>query len=411
MKLCLIRCFALLISLLMSGPVLAQDDQQQQQDLYLDAMRALSEGRPNDASDALTRMLEQEPQHAGAWLDLAIIQCQLGYTEEAERLFQAIESRFAPPPGIMEVIQSQRAKGCKKPSSDSFSIMIGRGNDSNVNQGASNPNFSTGSGSSRIDLVLLPAYLPQQDQYTLLSTNYARNLNMAGDVGYVQLRARQNDRLKQYDTTSLLVGLEHPWRWSGWSGRSGGSIGLLTLDNQLYQKQAQVQTRLFPSLPFLPSEKMQFSMLGSLTHVEYAQLSNFDSNTLELSGQLAYQGEKNYAVANLGTLYDRGDAGRPGGNRQGWFASLQNQMRINDKLRAEFSWTQQNWRSQSAYSPGLIDQTRQQNSQLLRAALIIPLQAKHSLQIEWKEVRNHENISILQYNSRLLQVSWQWQNF
>ncbi len=405
-----IRCITLTICLLVGCPALAQDGKPQQ-DLYLDAMRALSEGRPNDASNTLTQMLEQEPQHAGAWLDLAIIQCQLGYTEEAERLFQAIESRFAPPPGIMEVIHSHRAKGCKKPSSDSFFIMLGRGNDSNVNQGASNPNFSIGSGSSQIDLVLLPAYLPQQNQYTFLSTNYARNLNAAGDVGYVQFRARQNDSLTQYDTTSLLFGLEHPWRWGGWSGRSGGSVGLLTLGNQLYQKQTQVQTRLFPSLSFLPSEKMQFSVLGSLAHVTYARLSNFDSNTLELSGQLAYQGDKNYAVANVGTLFDRGEVGRPGGNRRGWFVSLQNQMKINEKLRAEFGWTQQNWFSQFAYSPGLIDQKRHQNSQLLRAALIIPLQAKHSLQIEWKEVRNHENISILQYNSRLLQVSWQWQNF
>jgi hypothetical protein len=254
-------------------------------------------------------------------------------------------------------------------------------------------------------------YLPQQNQYTFLSTNYARNLNAAGDVGYVQFRARQNDSLTQYDTTSLLFGLEHPWRWGGWSGRSGGSVGLLTLGNQLYQKQTQVQTRLFPSLSLLPSEKMQFSVLGSLAHVTYARLSNFDSNTLELSGQLAYQGDKNYAVVNVGTLFDRGEVGRPGGNRRGWFVSLQNQMKINEKLRAEFGWTQQNWFSQFAYSPGLIDQKRHQNSQLLRAALIIPLQAKHSLQIEWKEVRNHENISILQYNSRLLQVSWQWQNF
>ena len=397
----------------MSCSALAQDDQQQlqQQDLYLEAMRALSEGRPNDASDALTRMLEQEPQHAGAWLDLAIIQCQLGYTKEAERLFQAIESRFAPPPGIMEVIQSHRTKGCKKPSSDAFSIMLGRGNDSNVNQGASNPNFSTGSGSARLDLVLLPAYLPQQDQYTLLSTNYARNVSAAGDVGYLQFRARQNDKLTQYDTTSLLLGLEHPWRWRNWNGRSGGSVGLLTLGNQLYQRQVQWQTRLFPSQAFLPSEKMQFSLLGSLAHSEYARLSNFDSNTLELSGQLTYQGNQSTTVANVGALFDRGEAGRPGGNRQGWFASLQSQTRINDKLRAEFGWTQQHWLSQSAYSPGLIDQTRHQNSQLLRAALIIPLQSGHSMHLEWKEVRNHENISILQYNSRLLQLSWQWQNF
>ena len=74
------------------------------QDLYRDALRSIAEGRRDDATDALERVIAQEPLHAGAWLDLALVRCDLGNMAEAERLFQAIEQRFAPPPEIRELI-------------------------------------------------------------------------------------------------------------------------------------------------------------------------------------------------------------------------------------------------------------------------------------------------------------------
>ncbi len=108
-------------------------------------MKSISEGREKDADDALSRMIEQEPQHAGAWLDLAIIQCELGHAAEAERLFKIIETRFAPPPGIEAVIAAHRLNGCKGwQAHNKVSVLLGRGFDTNVNQGASKPVFQFG---------------------------------------------------------------------------------------------------------------------------------------------------------------------------------------------------------------------------------------------------------------------------
>jgi hypothetical protein len=39
----------------------------------------------------------------------------------------------------------------------------------------------------------------------------------------------------------------------------------------------------------------------------------------------------------------------------------------------------------------------------------VPFRDHHALQLEWRRVKNNENISLFQYNSRLLQLSWQWQ--
>lgn len=393
-----------------SVPAFAQADSAQQE-LYLEAMRFLSEGRKNDASDALKRMIEVAPQHAGAWLDLAIIQCELGNAAEAERLFQTIESRFSPPPGILEVIARNRATGCKGwQARNQFSVTLGRGMDSNVNQGASNPFFSIGSGSSRMDLELLPEYLPQRDQYTLLSTDYSRDLTPDGTTGFAQFRARQNDSLSRYNTQSLFMGVEHPWRLGSWGIRSVGALGFLNLGGRLYQKQAQLQMRVTP--PLALRKGFQFTTQASASYVDYSTLVNFNSTTWELSSLLSYTNDRTQFQTSAGYMFDNGAAGRLGGDRHGWFATLQNRTRLYENIVAEAGFTQQRWRSQTPYSPGLIDEIRYQNTQLFRAGVIIPLKKpQQALHIEWRQVRNNENISVFQYNSRLLQISWQWQNF
>jgi len=380
------------------------------QDLYLDAMRSLAEGRQYDANDALMRMIELEPQHAGAWLDLAIIQCKLGHAAEAERLFGIIESRFSPPPGILEVIASQRTNGCQgwQPHSQ-WSLLLGRGADNNVNQGASNPSFSIGSGTTRIDLDLTPDYLPRHDQYTFLSSEFRRNLTPNGDVGFVQFRARQNDSIKRYDTASLVMGLEKPWRFGEWGMKGVASLGLLSLGDQLYQKQGQIQARILPPLA-LPNG-FQFSVLAGLSHLVYPTLANFDSNIAEVGGMLAYQGKGAQIQGSFTRLSDHRPTDHLGGNRHGWTASLLGHARIADNLNGELGWSRQSWMSQSAYSPGLIDQTQRQDSQLWRAALVVPIATHHSLLVEWRQIRNDDNISLFQYNSRLVQASWLWQSF
>jgi hypothetical protein len=411
-RLSMLLRYGSLLSAILSASCLHAEPVQlaQQEQLYMDAMNSISEGRTNDASDVLTRMIEQEPQHAGAWLDLAIIQCELGREAEAERLFQMIESRFSPPPGIREVIASHRLRGCKgwEPR-ERISVLLGRGIDDNVNQGASNPNFSIGNGSSRVDLQLLPEFLPQSDHFTFLAAEYARDLNSYGTTAFAQLRSRVNDSLSRYDTTSLRTGVEHPWKLGEWGFRGSGSVGWLTLGSALYQKQGQLQARIAPPLA-LP-DRFRINFLTGLSRVQYVKLTDYDSTTTEVAGILAYQGNATEVQATAGKLSDRGASGRPGGDREGWFAGIQGSRYLRGGIRADLGWTRQQWLSDSVYSPGLIEQVRRQDTQIWRAAVAVPLKPHHTINIEWRHVRNNENISIFQYNSQLIQVSWQWEKF
>src|SRR5471032_1543204 len=262
----------------------------QQEELYLEAMRALASDQPERANALLLRFLEGEPRHAGAWLDLAFSQCSLGHGAEAERLFQEIERRFKPPPAIQELIDQHRARGCDTQPSwrPLWALSLGRGYDNNINQGASSNQFSTGSDSTLTQWELPPDYMPKPDRQTTAGVDYLQQLDETGSLLIAQLRVRQNDQVHTQDSASLQLGYERPWQWGAWRGYGTVAASALQLEHQLYQRQEQVQLRATP--PLAMPENLQWSLLASLSHVRYPTRTKYDSNTLELGTSLYWRG-------------------------------------------------------------------------------------------------------------------------
>ena len=378
------------------------------EELYQSALQSISEGRKNDASKTLARVIEREPLHAGAWLDLAMIQCGLGRADEAERLFAAVETRFNPSHELLEVIANERERGCHNwQAASSTSLALGRGSDRNVNQGASNPYYSIEVGGIPGTALLLPDFLPKKDDYSLLSGEYTRELTPNGLMGFAQFQARNNDTLSEYDTASLFAGIEAPYRYGNWTLRTTAMLGLVTLGGSLYQRQVQLQARVGPPLP-LPNST-QFNLMGGVTHTDYLRLVNFNSNTYEVRGQLSHRKDALYASTSVGLQYDHAQGLRPGGSRQGWFVNGVARRALPAGLIGELNYTRQSWESEQVYSAEIINQVRDQVTHVLRGALIYPLGKNHSLQLEARLLRNRENISLFQYNNRQFQLSWQWQ--
>jgi hypothetical protein len=377
-------------------------------DLYQDALLSIAEGRRSDASHELMLLLEKEPRHAGAWLELALTQCALGHADEAERMFAIIETRFDPPPAFIQMIAEVREQGCNRwqPYSSS-SLAVGRGIDQNVNQGARTANYVIDAPGGQIEYVLSDDFRPKHDQYTLLSGDYTREVTPNGSLGFVQFQARRNDHLHAYDTGSLFTGIETPWRFDRWTLRTTGTVGLVSLGGQLYQRQAQLQARVGPPLR-MPSGT-QFNLIAGITYADFQTLTNFNSNTFELRGLVTHRSSATFASASLGYLQDRALAQRPGGDRDGWFGNVLLRRNLGPRLSGEIAYTRQDWNSKLPYSPGLIEQVRAQATQVLRANLAYALSKNQSLQLEARVVRNRENISIFQYNNSQLQLSWQWQ--
>jgi tetratricopeptide (TPR) repeat protein len=376
------------------------------QDLYEKALQSIAEGRKNDASETLMQVIENEPNHAGAYLEVALIQCGLGRADEAERLFNLIIERFNPNPGIRDVIAQARAGGCSQwKALTSSSIMLARGYDNNVNQGARNPVAALENDLGQIELLpLLEDFLPRSDQYTALTADYMREVTPNGSVGFVQLLARHNDRERRFDSTALYAGLESPYRFGNWTLRTTAIAGAVQLGGKMYQRQMQLQARIGPPL-FLP-KAIQFSMIGGYTHARYLALTNFDSDTVELRGQFTYRTEKLYASGSVGYSLDSARDDRPGGDRKGPSLNMLVRSPLPYGTTGELAYSGQAWRGSSQYAPGTISQVRDQKTHMLRATLVYPLTPGNTLQLEGRFVRNSENISIFHYNNRLLQLSW-----
>jgi hypothetical protein len=376
-------------------------------DIYQNAMQAISEGRYTNARTLLDQLASQEPENAGAWLDIATLHCSMGNKAQAEALFTEIEKRFAPPASIREVMADQLTTDCKPPKLASFTrLRLGRGVDTNANQGASNPNFSFGSGGNVVNLILSPEFTPKRDTFTALSTEFAQVLSLEETLGFVHLQARQYDSLSKYDMTSLAVGVEKPWYLDSWSLRGTGTLSLMTLGGQTYQRQSQLQLLLTPPLT-LPAG-LTLGLLNSWTNVTYPTLSGFDSYLWESRGQLTYKTAKTVVQANAGYAFDKGSDLRPGNDRRGAVAGVSGQKLLGSNVLGELGWSYQQWNGSRAYSPSLIDTQRQQETQLLRLALTYPVAPQHALHLEYKDVRNKENISLFTYKGKMLQLSWEW---
>lgn len=396
------------LACLAPGLASAQDAANEAQVLYENALRAIADGRKDDASRTLMRVIEKESLHAGAYLEVALIQCSLGHSEEAERLFAIVETRFDPSRPILELIAEARETGCDtwQPAS-STSVNLSRGLDMNVNQGARNPSYIVERNGGQVELPLQAEFLPQHDQYTGLALEHARDLTPNGLSGFVQVLARRNDTLRRYDSASLYAGIDSPYRFGNWPVRASVIAGTTSLGGKLYQRQLQLQARVGVPLP-LPAG-VQLNVSGGVSRNQFLALTNFDSDTLELTSQLSYRGDTAYASFSHGWLTDHARRERPGGDRHGFATTALVRRPLWGRLGGELSFSYQSWKSGDAYAPGLIDTVRDQNTRVGRVALSYPLARNQLLRLETRFVRNSENISIFQYDNRQVQLSWQWQ--
>lgn len=375
---------------------------------YAHAMRLIVEGRYDEAREALRRLAAEEPEHAGAWLDLAILQCGLGNAEEAENLFEAIEARFAPPPAIRQLIAQHRAQGCQRAVPNGLArVRVGRGQDSNVNQGARNPNFSIGSGGSAINLVLSPEFSPKADSFTALSAEWMGSMSSTGTRYGAQFFSRQYDTLSNFDLGLASFNAEHPWKLGNWDARTSGQVNVTMLGHHMYQQQWQAAVHFAPPLRLPAGWRLETS--GSWTMVKYPTLDGFDSNLLEIRGMLEYKLDDLLVQGNAGYGQDRGAANRIGGDRRSLFANLAGRFRIYGNIYGELAWMFQDWSGNRPYAPGLIDVPRHQKTDMVRAALFFPVVDGHGVYVEYRDVRNRENIPIFEYRGHTLQLSWQWQ--
>jgi len=164
------------------------------------------------------------------------------------------------------------------------------------------------------------------------------------------------------------------------------------------------------STPLALPLKPQLNLSASLTRSRYPTLDNFDASIAELRSQLSIRRGGASTSASAALQSDQASGQRPGGDRRGWQLALQSRMAIGGPLTGELGISQQAWHGATPYAPelDLINVVRRQRLRVLRAGLTYALDRNNSLVLEARVIHNNENISIFQYNNRVLQLAWQW---
>jgi hypothetical protein len=240
-----------------------------------------------------------------------------------------------------------------------------------------------------------------------------RELSPNGFTGVMQFQTRAYDQLTSFNSTSLFLGIERPWRWGDWGLRAAGSTGWMSLDSQLYVKQSQLQMEVLPPLP-LP-EHWKLGVTGSWSTLDYPTLSGFDAQWWETRGALTYRKDDSWFQISASAVQDKQRGQRPGGDRSGMFTSVQGRTTWStpwgQRMLGEAGFQLQSWQADSVFSPGLIDVRRAQNTSIFRLAATLPIDVQQAVILEFKDTQNYENISIFEYRNQSVQLSWQWNFF
>jgi len=381
--------------------------------LYERALDAVATGDTTAAASLLEQLVQQQPNHAGAWLDMAMLYCSAGYSTQALSLFDAIENRFAPPTGILELIAAQRASGCKasagaanEPSRTSWGAQLARGFESNVNQGVRDLDVTLNSTARSIRLQLTPDYAPRSDAYSALTLDASRPMGQAGTQAWVQWHARVFDTQHAFDVKSIAAGVVQPWLAQPWKGRLQASASQVDLGNSPYQQSVDLRLSATPQAG-LPAGWQADLSLG-WSDIRYLSVAGFNARWLDLRSALSYSAARWALQGSVGWQRDQALGLRPGGDRYGWSAELGGRWALGSGGMAELAGGVQNWVDNAAYSPGLIDQQRTLRSANVRAAVLWRAGPQGHWVFEVRHVRNLENIGLFGYDAASVQLGYQW---
>jgi tetratricopeptide (TPR) repeat protein len=279
---------------------------------------ALDLGQAGLAQSALERVVLMSPNHAGAWMDLAIASYQLGEFDRAQQIIDHLDQNFNPAASLKTQLSQVRRKLSYRPLIQGWrgSVAMLYGHDTNINSGLSNSNFYLTLGAGAPVLVeVADSQLPIADQalqgrgnaYRLFQHENGAETMVAGslllkeyisnsDFNYADAAVVLNYRRPMSVDKNWLINLGGNARYIYFGGRPLGH---------------------FVTASAGVSKKMGQCELGGRVDMErrtYTAANYFDA-TIPWVG-LAYGCQNERFVYGLGLRYgyDKPDSLRPGGD-------------------------------------------------------------------------------------------------
>lgn len=356
------------------------------------------------ASLALERLVLQQPENAGAWLDLAIASVELGDLGTARRALDRLERFVEPPPLIRKVIAALRWRILlyEPLRRSSWRLDVRAGRDSNANGGLSRDLIPLTLGADAVDLPVDPDSRAHSDNLLKLDLDWMGSYPAGGGKWdwHVGLVSKRYVELHDYDTEELRLGLARvePWQagaltvGADWRYFGLGGARLLT------------GSTLRAAYDFTPAGtacQVQFGL--SVEWRRYARYERYDSdlNWLETGGRCPFAGGELAGQLRLGV--DRAAGGRPGGDSRRAEITLAWQRSLGEKSMLRIETDYAGVVDADGYSPLLEDNTARRTRWLsLRAEYSWPLAGRWRGMVSAEVARQRSNLPIFDMDQEIL---------
>lgn len=366
---------------------------------YQEALAAVAMNERERAQAMLETLVSRQPRHAGAWLDLALLYCDLGDSEKSQAILARIEAEFDPSPVIRDLINLQRSRACKASAKDLlWSLGYQVGHDSNVNRGASNNRVVLDSGAGPVVAQLADDMLAKHDSFgEAWAEAYWRR-------GSRSLRfsalTRQYEKITTSDAKALSLTGEQTWsgnqtegalrlQWA--SAWLGGSSFLDTLTASAGVTGRDAFHDVHPAADV------------ALARNRFPAAPAFDSYVWSLRPGLVKIAPTYTWRANMIATADQADGSRPGGDRYGIGAEILGTWRPAPGVQVSGSGLVQQIRNTEPYFPPLLNTYRRQLLWLGRLELAVEVGHGIHWLTAWTGQKSEDNLSFLSYSTNVLQ--------
>jgi len=397
---------------------------------YQRAIRSLSSGNYSQAQLLLERITVDVPQHAGAWLDLALLHCQLGEVEKAELIYQRIEQDLQTPASILQVINKMRSQGCKFELKWIKQAHAGLGHSSNVNFAPSDGVIRFAGTAPFSELILSPGNRPRSDHFilaemqTLLPANL-KNVWGAQWQGLLQYKKYQQE--SDQNILTLAIGA----RWSGFLGPLLKNSDSLTSPesweagfqfNRTHIGSTPYENSLFAWATLWSKEQQEWleskrnwrwGAEWNLSHYQYLQSSNYDALRFDFKLRQQWKLQTKHALHlfgfSLGPALDRAQSDRPGGDRYGYTGLIEWDARWHPQHQTVAYLQHQSLKDKAPYNTTFFgSQARLPKSTLIVLRQNYRISLEHQIYAQYSRQITKDTINLFSYENQSFILGYSW---
>lgn len=358
--------------------------------LYRQARMLMQTGDATRAEEQLWRVLELEPNHVGAWLDLGLLYCDRGWKVPAEKIFTQIKTRYAPPYDVIALMDDALRFRCgDRQLTIDRRIRLTAGFDSNANLGIAHGQITLIDSLGPYSLTLAKESQPRESAWLEQEFVFS-NQNSSRQLWFVA-RALEFTQIRGYDRLQLEAGIQ----FQKYSMDHLAFSQVSSRDGQTDQATLGWQTSL------KLNDQFGFEVTAAGYHYPKVSITDHLQVEARLTSRFPFSrfggvGEASFA---LGTAVSQPfDETAPGGTRQGVLARTSLGWRQAPwELSGRFFWYY--WNDLDVYNPVIGAVERRQRLIQGDLRLLRNVSAKLLCGLTFSRSTSQDRIDLFDYNS------------